>query len=240
MALQERHSDIQVGIEVKFTNAMEEVFVLLLLLCIIQNIWSGKGFVKQLIILTNKTPKTIGVTLQKLADFQLISYTRDGKGQKITINLKYEFVQTQLISLFGYSEEENKKSAVEKFEIEGLFPSNLNFTKEIILLEEAIKNTDQEIDDHLYYLNWIEEQKNWASEVKEIDFDDLEEALNNPLYQFAEDLVTIFKREKPNRANGVTVQLQRKIILERLEAEQAPIPWLSQFSTKKNFRIEDV
>ena len=235
-----RHSDIQVSIEVKFTNAMEEIFVLLLLLCIIQNKWVGKGFVKQLIIITNKTPKTIGVTLQKLAELQLISYEREGKGQKITINLEQEYLQTQLISLFGFCEEENRKSIVEKYETEGLFPSNLNFTKEITLLEEAIKNTNQEIDDHNYYLEWIEEQKNWADDVKNINLDDLEEAFNNPLYQFAEDLVAIFKREKPNRANGVTVQLQRKIILERLEAEQVSIPWLSQFSIKKNFKVEEV
>ena len=240
MALLERQSEIQVKIDVKFTSAMEEVFVLLLLLCVIQNKWIGKGFVQPLIELADKTPKTVGITLQKLADLQLLDYYRDGKGQRIIVNLNNEYLQTQLISLFGYSKEESKKSAIETFDIEGLFPSNLNFIKEITLLEEAIKNTDQDIDDHLYYLNWIDEQKNWVEKVKKLNLDDLEEALNNPLYQFAEDLVTIFKREKPYRANGVTVQLQRKIILERLETEQVAIPWLSQFSTKKNFNIEDM
>lgn len=237
---QESLSDIQVGIEVKFTNAMEEVLMLLLFLCIIQNKWAGKGFVNQLIAFTGRTPKTIGVTLQKLADLQLLFYEREGKGQKITINLMHEFVQTQLITLFGYCEEETEKSLATKFKTNGLFPANLNLTKTIVLLEETIQVTNQEIDEHHYYLQWIAEQKKWAAEVKDVDFNDLEEAVNNPLYQFAEDLVSIFEREKPNRANGVTVLLQRKIILKRLESEQESVPWLSQFSSKKNFQVDDI
>jgi len=231
----------EIGIDTKFTRAMEEIFLTLIFLCIIRNEWSAKGLVQKLITLTDRTPKTVGVTLEKLADLSLIKYTNDGRGKKVTINLPYEFVQVVLVFFFGFAEEEYKRRKQQTFPVNnGIFPANLNFEKTIALLEKLILETDEEIKEYSYYLEWISEQYKWQQEVSEIDLQEPAEAINNPLYQFAEDLVSKFERETSHYADGLTFQRQKKIILEKLEIEKEQLPWAFEPNLQKNFRIDEL
>ncbi|RLI64077.1 hypothetical protein DRO91_08035 [Candidatus Heimdallarchaeota archaeon] len=224
----------------KITSSMEEILLTLLFLCIIENKWSVTGFVQALVKITGRTPKTIGVTLQKLDNMKIIEYGRDGQNRRITINFTNEFVQTLLVTLFGFTEQNTNDDIDEHPPFKrGFFPANVNFSAAIEQINRLIKNTDEEIQEIRGYLQWISEQEQWVKKVKDVDFDDPIELEQNPLYQFAEEIIFGFRREEKNHVNGLTVSLQKEIIHKKLESERLQIPWLLNAMVNRGLNIEE-
>ncbi len=235
----EQTSNSKIGISVKFTRSMEEVLLTLLLLCSVQNKWSAIGLVNQLIAFTGRTAKTIGTTLQKLANMNLINYSKQGRDQNISLNFSNEFLQIMLVTLFGFTEEESENSDEEKFHFNnGLLPANLNFSKYVSLLEELLEETDEEIRDYKHYLEWIADQNRWAEEMK-LELEDSAEIANNPIFQFADDLVNKFENEVGNHVNGLTFPIQKKFVLDRLKADRVELPWVHNSGSQKKRHIDD-
>jgi len=236
----ELSSPREIGISNKFTRSMEEVLLTLLLLCSVQNKWSTKGLVNQLITLTGRTPKTTGTTLQKLATMGLLDYSKQGRGQNISLNFSSEFIQEMLVTLFGFTEEESANSDKFKFHFnKGLIPANLNFTKYTAFLEKLLEEADEEIREYKYYLEWIADQNCWTEEMKS-ELENPTKVTNNPIFQVAEDLVNKFELQEENYINGITIPIQKKIILERLESERLALPWVYDSSSKRKRHIDGV
>ncbi len=218
---------------------MEEILVTLLLLCSVQNKWSTKGLVNQLITITGRTPKTIGTTLQKLATMGLLDYSKQGRGQNISLDFSTNFLQEVLVILFGFTEEESANSDEDRFHFNnGLIPANLNFSKYTTLIEELLEETDEEIREYKHYLEWIEDQKRWAEEMK-LELENPTKAANHPIFQFAEDLVSKIELQKENYINGIPIPIQKKFILERLESERATLPWVYESGSKRKRHIDE-
>ena len=124
---QDSDSTKSISFDVKITATIEKVLLLLVLACCVSNKWSATGYVKYLIQVTGKTPKTIGSVLKWLVEKEIISYTKEGRERRIALNLQNEFVQELLIIFTSFSQEEQlmpNKLVSNNF---GLFPSNLDF-----------------------------------------------------------------------------------------------------------------
>ena len=66
--IQDQVNNLEFGSEFKITRATEELWTILLLLCVVQNKWSGTGYLQQLVNLSGRTPKTVSKSLQQLEE----------------------------------------------------------------------------------------------------------------------------------------------------------------------------
>ncbi|MHA1125686.1 MAG: hypothetical protein ACTSQX_08675 [Candidatus Heimdallarchaeota archaeon] len=228
------------GAEYKITRATEEIWFVLLLLCVVQNKWSGTGFLQQLVDLSGRTPKTVSKSLQQLEELNIINISTVGRSKHISINFTSEFFHTSFILLLGFLE--SGKSTKKRLLVSnnGIIPANLSFDRFLEKIEAADKKISQEIVDYENYLDWIIEQEQWCKNASNITVNDPVKLENNPLYQFAEDLVTKFNKEAKHHVNGLTFPVQKRLLLEMLDSERLDIPWLFSSDTKRKFTLDEM
>ncbi|MHA1435529.1 MAG: hypothetical protein ACTSO7_16930 [Candidatus Heimdallarchaeota archaeon] len=205
-----------------------------------QNKWSGTGFLQQLVDLSGRTPKTVSKSLQQLEELNIINISTVGRSKHISINFTSEFFHTSFILLLGFLE--SGKSTKKRLLVSnnGIIPANLSFDRFLEKIEAADKKISQEIVDYENYLDWIIEQEQWCKNASNITVNDPVKLENNPLYQFAEDLVTKFNKEAKHHVNGLTFPVQKRLLLEMLDSERLDIPWLFSSDTKRKFTLDEM
>ncbi len=238
VSVQEQMNNLENGVEYKITRATEELWFILLLLCVVQNKWSGTGYLQQLVNLSERTPKTVSKSLQQLAELKVIKIGMIGRSKHISVNFANEFLHTSLVMLLGFLESKKSTKKGMLGNNNGIIPANLNFKRFLEELEEAENNIDQEITEYKNYLDWITEQEEWCENASNVTINDPVDLQNNPLFQFAEDLVAKYKKETKLHVNGLTLPVQKRLLLEMLDSERLDIPWICSSDTKRTFILD--